>query len=137
MQKKEGQLKAEQARQFMDQNKAQAGVITLASGLQYKVIAEGTGPSPSLNDRVRVHYHGTLPDGTIFDSSRDRNEPAVFGVTEVIRAWTEALQIMKVGSRWMLYVPPELGYGERGSNNIGPNEPLIFDVELLEINPQQ
>jgi FKBP-type peptidyl-prolyl cis-trans isomerase len=102
--------------------------------MQYEVITEGTGPKPSAEDRVRVHYHGTLIDGTVFDSSVDRGEPAVFGVGQVIPGWTEALQLMPVGSKWKIYLPSDLAYGERGAGaDIGPNTTLIFEVELLEI----
>ncbi len=138
MQKMESAKSAQKSKQFLEANKSLDGVIVLPSGLQYKVLTQGSGPSPTLNDRVLAHYVGTLPNGTTFDSSRDKGEPVIFAVTGVIRAWTEALQMMKVGSRWMLYVPSELGYGEKGGGGaIGPNQVLIFDVELLEINPSQ
>jgi FKBP-type peptidyl-prolyl cis-trans isomerase len=131
---KEGQLNLEAGNAFLEENKGREGVKTTASGLQYEVITEGTGPIPSAEDRVRVHYHGTLIDGTVFDSSVERGEPAVFGVGQVIPGWTEALQLMPVGSKWKIYVPSELAYGERGAGaDIGPNTTLIFEVELLEI----
>lgn len=124
-------------KKFLDENKAKEGIKTTASGLQYKVIKEGTGPSPALSDRVKVHYHGTLIDGTVFDSSVDRGEPITFGVNAVIPGWTEALQLMKVGSKWRIFLPSELAYGERGAPPmIGPNSALIFDVELLGIEKQ-
>lgn len=131
---REGQLNLEEGNAFLEQNKNREGVNTTASGLQYEVITEGNGPIPSADDRVRVHYHGTLIDGTVFDSSVDRGEPAVFGVGQVIPGWTEALQLMPVGSKWKVYIPSNLGYGERGAGaDIGPNTTLIFEVELLEI----
>lgn len=131
---KAGQLNLEAGNAFLEENKSREGVNTTASGLQYEVITEGTGPIPSADDRVRVHYHGTLIDGTVFDSSVERGEPAVFGVGQVIPGWTEALQLMPVGSKWKIYVPSDLAYGERGAGaDIGPNTTLIFEVELLEI----
>jgi len=119
---------------FLSENKSREGVVTLPSGLQYEVIKEGNGPKPTATDRVRVHYHGTLPDGTVFDSSVDRGEPAEFGVGQVIKGWTEALQLMPVGSKWKLYIPYDLAYGSRGSGQIKPFSPLVFDVELLGID---
>ena len=107
--------KIEEGKKFLDENSKKEGVITLASGLQYKVINEGTGPKPKLEDKVTTHYHGTLLDGTVFDSSVDRGEPASFPVGGVIKGWTEALQLMSVGSKWKLYVPYNLAYGERGA----------------------
>ncbi|WP_372949854.1 FKBP-type peptidyl-prolyl cis-trans isomerase [Mariniphaga sp.] len=131
---KEGQVNLEAGNAFLEENKSRDGINSTASGLQYEVITEGTGPKPSAEDRVRVHYHGTLIDGTVFDSSVDRGEPAVFGVGQVIPGWTEALQLMPVGSKWKIYLPSNLAYGERGAGaDIGPNSALIFEVELLEI----
>lgn len=131
---KEGQVNLEAGNAFLEENKSRDGINTTTSGLQYEVITEGTGPKPSAEDRVRVHYHGTLIDGTVFDSSVDRGEPAVFGVGQVIPGWTEALQLMPVGSKWKIYLPSNLAYGERGAGaDIGPNSALIFEVELLEI----
>lgn len=125
--KKEGQA-------FLAQNKNKPGVKTLASGLQYKVDRRGTGAVPKATDKVRTHYRGTLIDGTVFDSSYERGQPAEFPVAGVIRGWTEALQIMPVGSKWTLYVPSQLAYGARGAGGrIGPNETLIFEIELLDI----
>jgi FKBP-type peptidyl-prolyl cis-trans isomerase FklB len=118
---------------FLAANKNKPGVKSTASGLQYKVITEGTGPKPAETDKVKVHYHGTLTDGTVFDSSVDRGEPATFGVTQVIRGWVEALQLMPVGSKWTLYIPSDLAYGPQGPPSIGPNQVLVFDVELIEI----
>ena len=107
---------------------------TTPSGLQYEVITAGDGATPKATDKVRTHYKGTLLNGEVFDSSYDRGEPAEFPVNGVIKGWTEALQMMKVGSKWKLYVPPELGYGERGAGGaIGPNAALVFEVELLGI----
>jgi FKBP-type peptidyl-prolyl cis-trans isomerase len=122
---------------FLAQNKTQPGVVTTASGLQYQVLVEGSGPTPKATDQVKVHYRGTLPDGTVFDSSYDRGQPAVFGVTQVIPGWVEALQLMKVGSKWKLAIPPALAYAERGTGQaIGPHQALVFEVELLGIEPQ-
>lgn len=122
---------------FLLANKEKEGVVTLPSGLQYKVLEAGEGPSPKPEDQVKVHYTGSLIDGTIFDSSIERGEPIVFGVSQVIPGWTEALQLMSPGARWMLYIPPALAYGENGAGGvIGPNQALIFEVELIEINPE-
>jgi len=124
-------LKAGEA--FLAANAKKEGVKTTASGLQYKVINSGTGPSPKLTDTVKVHYHGTLIDGTVFDSSVRRNKPVTFSVNGVIPGWTEALQLMKVGDKWQLVIPSKLAYGEQGPGPIGPNSVLIFEVELLGI----
>ena len=123
----------EAGEQFLAKNKKQKGVTTTASGLQYKVITAGTGEKPTATDRVKVHYRGTLLDGTEFDSSYKRNEPTTFGVNQVIKGWTEALQLMPVGSKWELYIPQELAYGSRATGNIPPFSTLVFEVELLEI----
>lgn len=124
----------EEGNAFLQQNKLKEGVVTTESGLQYEILTEGSGEKPTAEDQVRVHYHGTLIDGTVFDSSVERGEPAVFGVSQVISGWTEALQLMPVGSKWKVYIPSELAYGERGAGgDIGPNSTLIFEVELLEI----
>ena len=125
----------EEGRKFLEENKAKPGVVTLASGLQYKVITEGTGATPKATDKVKVHYQGTLISGKVFDSSIQRGEPIELGVSQVIKGWTEALQLMKVGSKWTLYIPSDLAYGEnpQPGGPIGPNEVLIFDVELLDI----
>lgn len=119
---------------FLAVNKKKKGVTTLASGLQYEVIKSGKGASPKMTDTVKTHYHGTLLDGTVFDSSVERNMPATFGVGQVIAGWTEALQLMKVGDKWRLFVPSNLAYAARGAgDDIGPHATLIFEVELLEI----
>jgi len=116
------------------ENKARNGVTTLDSGLQYEVLTAGEGASPSKEDKVTVHYHGTLIDGTVFDSSVERGSPATFGVGQVIKGWTEALQLMKAGDKWKLFIPSDLAYGPRGAGGkIGPNAALIFEVELLSI----
>ena len=127
----ETNLKAGEA--FLAENAKKEGVKVTASGLQYKVIKSGTGPSPKMTDVVKVHYHGTLIDGTVFDSSVRRNTPATFPVNGVIPGWTEALQLMKVGDKWKLFIPAKLAYGENGPGPIGPNSVLIFEVELLGI----
>jgi FKBP-type peptidyl-prolyl cis-trans isomerase len=123
---------------FLAENKGKEGVLTTESGLQYKIIKEGNGPSPQATDQVSVHYKGTLIDGTEFDSSYKRNKPANFAANRVIRGWSEALQLMPVGSTWQLVIPSDLAYGPRGSGQkIGPDAVLIFEVELLEIPPKK
>ncbi len=120
---------------FLAENAKREEVVTLESGLQYEVIRKGEGKSPSPSDKVTVHYQGQLLDGTVFDSSLKRGQPATFGVTQVIQGWVEALQRMKVGAKWRLFVPWKLAYGSRGAGDtIGPYSTLIFDVELLGIN---
>jgi len=120
---------------FLAENGKREGVVTLESGLQYEIIDPGDGPSPSATDRVTTNYRGTLIDGTEFDSSYSRGRPATFPVNGVIKGWTEALQLMKTGAKWKLYVPADLAYGERGSPpKIGPNETLIFEVELIGVD---
>ena len=120
---------------FLAKNGKRKEVTTTKSGLQYEIITSAEGPKPTLNDQVTTHYHGTLLDGTVFDSSVDRGQPATFPVSGVIKGWTEALQLMSVGAKWRLYVPYDLAYGERGASaQIGPYTTLIFDVELLKIN---
>lgn len=134
MSEKVAQENLEEGNAFLEKNKAREGVKTTESGLQYEIITEGTGPKPTAEDMVKVHYHGTLIDGKVFDSSVDRGEPAQFPVGGVIPGWVEALQLMPVGSKWKIYIPASLGYGERGAGgNIEPNAALIFEVELLEI----
>ena len=132
-QKSEANLKAGQ--NFLEENGKRPGVVVLASGLQYEIITEGTGPKPTAKDKVTCHYHGTLIDGTVFDSSVRRGQPATFPLNMVIKGWTEGLQLMTVGSKWRFFIPPQLAYGDRQvSAQIGPNSTLIFDVELLGIS---
>ena len=124
-------------KKFLEENAKKEGVVTLKSGLQYKVIKEGKGKKPKASDVVRVNYRGTLIDGTQFDSSYDRGKPAEFPVDRVIAGWTEALQLMPVGSKWQLFVPPNLAYGERGAGKvIEPNSVLVFEIELLDVMPE-
>lgn len=124
----------EEGVKFLLKNAQREGVITTDSGLQYEVITEGKGVVPSASDTVKVHYHGTLLNGKVFDSSVDRGEPATFGVTQVIHGWVEALQLMPVGSKWKLYIPSDLAYGVRGAGeSIAPHTTLVFEVELLDI----
>jgi FKBP-type peptidyl-prolyl cis-trans isomerase FklB len=123
---------------FLTQNKSKEGVVTLPSGLQYKIVKAGDGAKPTLEDTVVCGYRGTLIDGTEFDSSYKRNQPATFPVKGVIKGWTEALQLMPVGSKWELFVPPDLAYGERGAGEvIGPDATLVFEVELLSIQAKK
>ena len=141
--KKVGQENLEKGNKFLEENKKRQGVTTTESGLQYEVIKAGAGVKPVDSDQVKVHYHGTLIDGTVFDSSVERNEPVTFPVTGVIPGWTEALKLMPVGSKWKIYLPASIAYGEQGAGGkIGPNSALVFEVELLEIvkadqQPQQ
>ena len=131
---KMGAAAIEQGKAFLEENQKRAGVVTLPSGLQYEIIKEGTGKKPQATDQVKCHYEGTLIDGTLFDSSVQRGEPAVFGVGQVIPGWVEALQLMPEGSKWKLYIPSELGYGARGAGEmIPPHSTLVFEVELLEV----
>ncbi len=130
--KKYGAWKAENE-EWLATNAAKEGVVTLPSGLQYEVLKAGKGAVPTAESRVKVHYHGTLIDGTVFDSSVERNQPAVFGVKQVIAGWTEALQLMPVGSKWRLYIPQNLAYGSADTGKLKPYSTLIFDVELLSI----
>lgn len=129
-------LTKEKGKQFLENNKKNPDVKVTASGLQYKVIKASNGVSPNANDNVKVHYHGTLIDGTVFDSSVERGEPITFGLSQVIKGWTEGLQLMKTGEKFIFYIPSELGYGDRAA---GPKIPagstLIFEVELFEVNP--
>lgn len=134
LQKKAEGNNAEMGKAFLAENKKNAGVIELPSGLQYSVITEGTGAKPKASDKVKVHYTGTLIDGTTFDSSVSRGEPATFGVTQVISGWVEGLQLMPVGSKYKFFIPSELAYGAQGAGKvIGPHAALVFEVELLEI----
>ncbi|MCC9167474.1 FKBP-type peptidyl-prolyl cis-trans isomerase [Pontibacter harenae] len=120
---------------FLAENKSKEGVKTLPSGLQYQVLQEGNGKSPSSSDQVTTHYHGTLIDGTVFDSSYERGQPATFPVNGVIAGWTEALQMMKEGAKWRLFIPSNLAYGSQGAGDvIGPNTTLVFDVELITVH---
>ena len=120
--------------EFLARNAERAEVNTTASGLQYEILTEGNGAKPNAEDVVRVHYHGTLTDGTVFDSSVKRGQPAEFGVNQVIQGWVEALQLMPVGSKWKLFIPSDLAYGQRGAGNIiKPHSALVFEVELLDI----
>jgi FKBP-type peptidyl-prolyl cis-trans isomerase FklB len=121
---------------FLAANKAKPGVVTLPDGLQYKILTPGTGAKPTATDTVVVNYRGTLIDGTEFDSSYKRGTPATFQVGRVIKGWTEALQLMPAGSKWQIVIPSDLAYGERGQSTIGPNSTLIFDVELVSIQPK-
>ena len=131
----EGEKNLKSSQAFLDQNKARKEVKTTASGLQYEVLQEGKGEAPKATDQVTVNYRGTLPDGTVFDSSYDRGEPATFPVNGVIPGWVEALQLMKPGAKYKLYLPPALAYGERGAGgDIGPNQALVFEVELLSVS---
>lgn len=132
--KNAGAENAKAGEAFLMENGKRVEVQTLPSGLQYEVIAEGEGESPKADDQVMVHYEGRLIDGTVFDSSIDRGEPATFGVTQVIPGWVEALQLMKPGAKWRLFIPSALAYGPQGAGGIiGPNQTLIFDVELLKV----
>ena len=119
--------------EFQAANKKKKGVTTLPSGLQYLVLKEGNGRRPTATDKVEVHYHGTLVDGTVFDSSVDRGEPGQFAVNQVIPGWTEVLQLMKEGSKWRVVIPSNLAYGQEGRPDIGPNQTLIFEIELLKV----
>lgn len=131
------EVNAKAGTEFLETNGKRAEVKTTPSGLQYEVLTEGTGTQPKASDTVKVHYTGKLIDGTVFDSSVERGEPATFGVTQVIPGWVEALQLMKAGSKWRLFIPSQLAYGPNGAGGIiGPNQTLIFDVELLEVNPK-
>ena len=124
----------EKGKAFLEENAKKEGVITLPSGLQYQIITEGSGKKPSATDKVKCHYEGTLIDGTLFDSSIKRGQPAVFGVNQVIKGWVEALQLMSEGSKWRLFIPSELGYGaQQAGEMIPPHSTLIFEVELIEV----
>jgi FKBP-type peptidyl-prolyl cis-trans isomerase FklB len=137
-QKAAGEKNAAEGAKFLEENKKKEGVKTTSSGLQYKVIKEGTGPQPKATDIVTVNYRGTLMNGTEFDSSYKRGEPATFPLNGVIKGWTEGVQLMKVGSKYQLFIPPQLAYGDRAVGpDITPNSTLIFDVELLGIKPPQ
>ena len=134
--KKEGDENKTKGEAFLAENKKKEGVQTTGSGLQYKIITKGTGPVPKSDDTVKTHYRGTLIDGTEFDSSYKRGEPATFGVTQVIKGWTEALLMMPVGSKWQLFIPGDIAYGPGGRPGIPPNATLLFDIELISIEPK-
>ncbi|MFG6380878.1 MAG: FKBP-type peptidyl-prolyl cis-trans isomerase [Muribaculum sp.] len=132
---KMGEVNEAAGKKFLEENGKRVEVKTTASGLQYEVLSEGTGKQPVASDSVTVHYTGKLIDGTVFDSSVERGAPATFGVTQVIPGWVEALQMMKEGAKWRLFIPSNLAYGPNGAGNvIGPNSTLIFDVELIKVN---
>jgi len=136
--KEAGAGNRKEGEEFLASNKSKEGVVALPSGLQYKILKEGTGPKPTASDTVSCNYRGTLISGKEFDSSYKRGEPASFPVNGVIKGWTEALQLMPVGSKWQLFIPPDLAYGDRGAGaDIGPGETLIFEVELLSIAEQK
>ena len=135
LQEKEAEEKSAEGQQFLAENGKRAGVVTTESGLQYEVLKEGKGPLPKASEKVKVHYTGMLIEGKVFDSSIERGEPTTFGVTQVIKGWQEALQLMPVGSKWKIFIPQDLGYGPRGAGGgeIPPYAALIFEMELLEI----
>lgn len=134
VQDKEKDANLNAGKEYLEENKKQQHIEELPSGMQFEVMVQGDGELPSASDNVKCHYHGTLIDGTVFDSSVQRGEPAQFPVNGVIQGWQEALQLMPVGSKWRLFIPPHLAYGENGAGGvIGPNATLIFEVELLEI----
>lgn len=136
-QAKKGKEAIEKGQKFLAENKKRQGVVELPSGLQYEILKPGTGPKPTKEDKVTTHYHGTTIDGKVFDSSVEHGQPAQFGISQVIAGWTEALQLMPVGSKWKLFIPSNLAYGERGAGgNIGPNETLVFEVELISIDKE-
>lgn len=134
LQEKAAEGAINEGKAFLEANAKRAEVVTLESGLQYEILSAGDGATPKASDKVKVHYHGSLINGTVFDSSVQRGEPATFGVTQVISGWVEALQLMPVGSKWKLYIPSNLAYGAQGAGQqIGPHTTLIFEVELLDI----
>ncbi|MDI7258626.1 MAG: FKBP-type peptidyl-prolyl cis-trans isomerase [Thermodesulfobacteriota bacterium] len=137
MMKKTGEKNKKEGEVFLAGNKKKEGVVTLPSGLQYRVIKNGSGKKPKLTDTVTTHYKGTLIDGTEFDSSYQRGQPASFQVNGVVAGWTEALQRMEEGAKWQLFVPSQLAYGERGAGPIGPNATLIFEVELISVQEKK
>ena len=135
MKKEKSEVNLKAGQEFLAANAKKPGVTTLPSGLQYEVITEGSGPKPSATSKVTCHYHGTLIDGTVFDSSVQRRQPATFPLNMVIKGWTEGLQLMPLGSKWRFFIPPQLGYGDRQvSAQIGPNSTLIFEVELISFS---
>lgn len=131
--RQDGVVNLQQSEEFLASNKTKSGVVTTESGLQYKILQQGSGSSPSATNTVKVHYRGELLNGDVFDSSYERNEPIEFQADRVIPGWTEALQLMNAGSKWVLYIPPSLAYGEQGAagGRIGPNQALIFELELI------
>ena len=134
LQQEKMEINKKAGEEFLNINRHKAGVVELPSGLQYQVLQKGNGEKPKATDKVKCHYHGTLINGTVFDSSIERGQPAVFGVNQVIPGWVEALQLMEVGSKWRVFIPSNLAYGEHGAGEmIEPNSTLIFDVELLDI----
>ena len=134
LQQEEAELNAAAGKEYQEMMRHKSGVVTLPSGLQYEIIKEGKGAKPKATDKVRVHYHGTLINGVVFDSSVERGEPAEFPLNAVIPGWTEILQLMPVGSKWRVVIPSELAYGSRGAGDvIRPNMTLIFEIELLDI----
>ena len=134
LQEKESAGAINEGKAFLAENAKRSEVITLESGLQYEIMTAANGPIPTATDKVKVHYHGSLINGTVFDSSVNRGEPATFGVTQVISGWVEALQLMPVGSKWKLFIPSNLAYGAQGAGQqIGPHTTLVFEVELIEI----
>jgi FKBP-type peptidyl-prolyl cis-trans isomerase len=130
---KQAEVEGAKGSAFLEENKKREGVITTESGLQYEVLKEGVGASPNATDKVKVHYHGTLIDGTVFDSSVERGKPITFGLNQVIKGWTEGVQLMREGAKYKFYIPQELGYGGRAAGKIPPYSTLIFEVELLEV----
>lgn len=133
-QAKKGAAAKEKGAKFLAENKTKKGIVTLPSGLQYEVIKTGTGPKPLATDKVKVHYHGTFIDGTVFDSSVQKGKPIEWPVNQFVKGWTEALQLMNTGSKWKIYLPYDLAYGEQGSPpQIGPYETLVFELELIDI----
>ena len=134
IQEEQVKLNKKAGEEFLRINKEKSGVITLPSGLQYEILIKGSGAKPKATDKVKCHYHGTLINGKVFDSSVQRGEPATFGVSQVIQGWVEALQLMEKGSKWRLFIPSEMAYGKRGAGEtIGSDSALIFEVELLDI----
>lgn len=132
--KEKAEANAEAGKAFLSENKKREGIVETASGIQYEILIEGSGPTPTANDSVKCHYHGTTITGTVFDSSVVRKQPATFPLNRVIKGWTEAVQLMPVGSKWRLFIPSELAYGtQQVGTHIGPNSTLIFEVELLAI----
>jgi FKBP-type peptidyl-prolyl cis-trans isomerase FklB len=131
-----GNKNLEAGKKFMAENAKNPKIKTTGTGIQYEILTEGNGPKPAATDKVTTHYHGTLIDGTIFDSSVQRGQPIEFALNQVIKGWTEILQLMPKGSKWRVTIPSELAYGAQGPQNIGPNSTLIFEIELLKINGQ-